>query len=284
MAGRPTIRPVSPFQPDKDAERLRQAMRGLGTDEAKIINILVNRSAVQRKTIASRYLALFGKYLEKDLKSELTGNFEDIVLASLREVPEMNAHALRKAMKFPGTTERVLIQVISTASNAEILDIKRAYQTVIERDLEKDIVSETSGDFQRILVAMLQAQRDENPQFNSQQAEMDCDALYQCGEGRRGTEEAKFTQIFSQRSFPHIKEIAKVYATRYKKTLIDAIKSETSGSYRDTLLSIVFLSKLMLNQTNSADFSYVSSVHSRQHQIYVPGICVVFELIVILPQ
>lgn len=239
MTGRPTIRPSPSFNADKDAEELRQAMKGIGTDEAKIIKVLTNRSASQRKAIASRYLALFGKHLEKDLKSELKGNFEDVVLASLQEVVEMKACALRKAMKGVGTKEHVLIQIIAVASNVEIQQIKHAYQTIVERDLEKDIVSETSGDFRRILVAMLQAQRDENPQVNQTQVEVDVDALYESGEGRVGTEESRFTQIFSQRSFPHIKEIAKTYANRYKKTIYEAIRSETSGNYCETLVTIV---------------------------------------------
>lgn len=238
MNGRPTIRPFTPFNPDKDSEELRQAMKGIGTDEAKIIKVLANRSASQRKAIASRYLALYGKHLEKDLKSELKGNFEDVVLASLQEVAEMKACALRKAMKGAGTTERVLIQVIAVASNAEVQHIKQAYQTITERDLEKDIVSETSGDFRRILVAMLQAQRDENPHVNQAQVEVDVDTLYECGEGRIGTEESRFTQIFAQRSFPHIKEIIRTYTNTYKKTLIEAIKSETSGNYCETLITI----------------------------------------------
>ncbi|KAL5108574.1 Annexin A7 [Taenia crassiceps] len=239
MLGRPTIRPFPAFNADEDAEELRQAMKGIGTDEARIIKVLANRSASQRKAIASRYLALFGKHLEKDLKRELTGNFEEVVLASLQDVAEMKACALRKAMKGAGTKEHVLIQVIAVASNSELQQIKHAYQTIVERDLEKDISSETSGDFRCILVAMLQAQRDENPNVNQAQVEVDADALYKSGEGRMGTEESRFTQIFSQRSFQHIKEIAKTYAIRYKKTLIEAIKSETSGDYRETLITIV---------------------------------------------
>ncbi|KAM7535600.1 hypothetical protein Aperf_G00000097475 [Anoplocephala perfoliata] len=239
MSGRPTIHPSPSFNADKDAEELRQAMKGLGTDEKKIINVLANRSVRQRKEIANRYSALYGRNLAKDLKSELTGNFEDIVLASLQEVPELKASALRKAMKGAGTDENVLVQVISVASNQEIQQIKQAYKDLFDKDLVRDITGETSGDFQRILVAILQAQRDEGARIDQNQVEIDVDTLYESGEGRRGTEEAKFTQIFASRSFPHIKEIAKVYVDRHQKTLIEAIKSETSGSYRDMLISIV---------------------------------------------
>ena len=51
------------------------------------------------------------------------------MIASLQEVPEMKACALRKAMKGAGTTERVLIQVLAVASNAEMQQIKQAYHT-----------------------------------------------------------------------------------------------------------------------------------------------------------
>ncbi|VUZ55083.1 unnamed protein product [Hymenolepis diminuta] len=239
MAGLPTIRPYPSFNADDDAKELNQAMKGIGTDEKKIISILANRSASQRKQIASRYLALYGKNLKDALKSELSGNFEVVVLASLQEVPEMKASALRKAMKGAGTDERVLFQVISVASNHEIQQIKQAYKELFDRDLEKDVASETSGDFKRILIAILQAQRDESGYIDHNKVEVDADTLYKCGEGRLGTEESMFTQIFASSSFHHIKEIAKVYTAKYKKTLNDAIKKETSGNYREVLVSIV---------------------------------------------
>ncbi|KAM3175727.1 hypothetical protein ACTXT7_007932 [Hymenolepis weldensis] len=239
MAGLPTIRPHPSFNADNDAKELNQAMKGIGTDEKKIISVLANRSASQRKQIASRYLALYGKNLKDALKSELSGNFEDVVLASLQEVPEMKASALRKAMKGAGTDEPVLVQVISVASNHEIQQIKQAYKELFDRNLEKDVASETSGDFKRILIAILQAQRDESGYIDHNKVEIDADALYKCGQGRLGTEESMFTQIFASSSFHHIREIAKVYAAKYKKTLNDAIKSETSGCYRDVLVSIV---------------------------------------------
>lgn len=82
------------------------------------------------------YFPSFFQNLKDALKSELTGNFEDVVLASLLEVPEMKASFLRKAMKGAGTDERVLVQVISVASNQEILQLKQAY-----KDCEFNIIS-----------------------------------------------------------------------------------------------------------------------------------------------
>jgi hypothetical protein len=41
---------------------------------------------------------------------------------------------------------------------------------VYRRDLEKDVVSETSGHFKRLLVSMLQANRDESTVVDHQRA------------------------------------------------------------------------------------------------------------------
>lgn len=56
------------------------------------------------------------------------GNFEDAVVASLQELPLMNANALKKAMAGAGTRESTLIQVLVSSSNAEIKDIVSAYK------------------------------------------------------------------------------------------------------------------------------------------------------------
>ena len=47
-----TITPATDFNVEKDCQELRNAMKGLGTNEAKIINVLGNRSRDQRLEIA----------------------------------------------------------------------------------------------------------------------------------------------------------------------------------------------------------------------------------------
>ena len=55
-----------------------------------------------------------------------------------------------------GTQERVLIEILCTRTNQEIREIVRCYQSEFGRDLEKDIRSDTSGHFERLLVSMCQ--------------------------------------------------------------------------------------------------------------------------------
>ena len=42
---------------------------------------------------------MYGKDLIKDLKSELSGNFEDVVVRCLMNAPQFDATCLRRAMK-----------------------------------------------------------------------------------------------------------------------------------------------------------------------------------------
>ena len=50
------------------------------------------------------------------------------------------------------------------------------------RDLVEDVRKDTSSDFEKILVAMLQAQREENTPVDMSRAAADAEALYNAGE------------------------------------------------------------------------------------------------------
>jgi hypothetical protein len=53
----------------------------------------------QRQIVKKKYFTLYGKTLEEDLKSELSGNFEKGVLALIEQVDDYEARCLRLSMK-----------------------------------------------------------------------------------------------------------------------------------------------------------------------------------------
>lgn len=90
-----------------------------------------------------------------------------------------------------GTAEDVLIEILCTRTSEEVVAIKQQYKSDFGRDLEKDIISETSGHFKRLLVSMLTGSRDPSTVVDKAKARADAQALYKAGEGRWGTDESK---------------------------------------------------------------------------------------------
>uniref|UniRef100_A0A183SCH9 Annexin n=1 Tax=Schistocephalus solidus TaxID=70667 RepID=A0A183SCH9_SCHSO len=72
--------------------------------------------------------------LEDVLSSELSGKFKTLAKKLSMTPWEVMAKALYKAMQGPGTKERVLIEVLATCSNDDIVELKKSYQLVLEAD------------------------------------------------------------------------------------------------------------------------------------------------------
>lgn len=204
-------------------------MKGIGTDEKAIITILATRTAKQRLKIALTFKTMYGKDLIHDLKSELSGNFENIAVALLMDNAQFDARCLRNAMKGAGTDEKALIEVICTRSNTEIANIKAAYTAMFHRDLEKDIISETSGHFKRILISSVQGNRNEDSVVDLAKAKAEAQELYSAGEKRWGTDESVFNRILCLRSFPQLRATFEEYRKISQYDIIRTIEHEMSG-------------------------------------------------------
>ncbi|XP_033354998.1 annexin B9-like isoform X1 [Bombus vosnesenskii] len=235
----PTVVPYNDFDARADAEVLRKAMKGFGTDEKAIIHVLANRSNLQRQEIAVQFKTLYGKDLIKDLKSELSGNFERLVLAMMMPLPQFYAKELHDAMAGIGTDECVLIEVLCTMSNHEIRVIKQAYEAMYGRTLEDDLTDDTSGNFKRLMVSLCCANRDESFDIDHAAAIEDAKELLRAGELRFGTDESTFNAILVQRNVPQLKQVFQEYENITGHAIEDAIENEFSGDIKKGLLAIV---------------------------------------------
>ncbi|XP_072138502.1 annexin A7-like [Mobula birostris] len=234
-----TIKPVANFNAQSDAEILRQAMKGAGTNEQAIIDVVANRSNDQRQKIKLAFKTLYGKDLIKDLKSELSGNMEEIIIALFMPTTYYDAWSLRKAMEGAGTQDRVLIEILCTRNNQEIREIVRCYKDELGRNLEKDLKKDTSGHFKRLLISMSQGNRDETQTVDMQKATADAERLFRAGEGKLGTDESTFNMILATRSFPQLKATIQEYGRLANRELMKAIDREFSGDVRDGMQAIV---------------------------------------------
>uniref|UniRef100_A0A8C4T8Y4 Annexin A4 n=1 Tax=Erpetoichthys calabaricus TaxID=27687 RepID=A0A8C4T8Y4_ERPCA len=142
IGSRGTVMQHPKFNADEDAKKLWVAMKGAGTDEAAIFNIIA-------------FKASFGKDLADEIKSELTGHFEKVVLGLLMPAPVYDGHELHhKSMKGLGTTDSILIRVKVSLCEVNMLDIKVQVLKMYGKTLFLFIKGDCSGDYRNILLSL----------------------------------------------------------------------------------------------------------------------------------
>ncbi|XP_053196873.1 annexin A11b isoform X2 [Scomber japonicus] len=225
--------------PLRDVEVLRKAMKGFGTDENAIIELLGSRTNKQRVPMVAAYKTTYGKDLVHDLKSELTGNFEKLVLAMLMSPCRFDAAELRDAIKGAGTDEACLIEILSSRSNAEICEISKIYKAEYGKTLEDAISSDTSGHFRRLLISLSQGNRDERETVDISLAKQDAQKLYAAGENKVGTDESQFNAILCARSKPHLRAVFQEYQKMCGRDIEKSICREMSGNVESGMVAVV---------------------------------------------
>ncbi|XP_054024259.1 annexin A6 isoform X2 [Dryobates pubescens] len=236
---RGTVQPAGSFNDDGDAQVLRKAMKGLGTDEGAIIEVLTQRSNAQRQQILQAYKAHYGRDLMADLKSELSGSLAKLILGLMLTPAQYDAKQLRKAVEGAGTDEKVLIEILATRNNQEIKAINEAYQEAYHKSLEDDLTSDTSGHFKRILVSLALGNRDEGPE-NITQAHEDAKKLADVSSNdSKDSLETRFLSILCTRSYPHLRRVFQEFVKMTNHDVEHAIRKRMSGDERDAFLAIV---------------------------------------------
>ncbi|XP_057177934.1 annexin A4 [Triplophysa rosa] len=239
LGNRGTVTEASGFSADEDAQKLYSAMKGAGTNEATIVEILPRRTIAQRQKIKEAFKRTVGKDLIDELKSELTGNFEKVVVGLLMPAPVYDSYELRNAIKGAGTEEACLIDILASRNNAEIREIIATYKRECQKSLEDDVCGDTSGMFQRVLVSLLAAGRDESFKVDDAQVAQDAKDIFEAGEARWGTDEVKFLTVLCARNKNHLIQVFKDYQKISGRDIEESIKREMSGCLEDVFLAIV---------------------------------------------
>ncbi|KAI9171523.1 annexin [Paramyrothecium foliicola] len=153
--------PVIPQQVEEDTMNIYRATEGkMGTDEVLVSSILSGRNDNQIRAIAHTYQQKFNKNLEDVIKSEFSGHLEAALLFQLRHANDKFMHAavlFEDAMAGVGTKDKLLIARVVRYhwDRNAMASIKAAYQQRFRRSLASAIKSETSGDYERTLLACI---------------------------------------------------------------------------------------------------------------------------------
>uniref|UniRef100_A0A8C1RKG5 Annexin n=1 Tax=Cyprinus carpio TaxID=7962 RepID=A0A8C1RKG5_CYPCA len=232
MAGRGTVKAHGGFNAKNDAEVLYKAMKGLGTDEDAILQLLTARSNAQRQEIKAAYKTLHGNDLVDDLKSELGGKFESLIVALMTPPIMYDVTSLRDSIKGAGTDEKVLIEILASRLPNEVNQIKSLYKQEHNDDLEEDVTGDTGGNFRRMLVVLLQVRICICKCTSNQ-------ALLAAGEQKYGTDEGQFITILGNRSNAHLRRVFDEYRKISGYEIEESIQRETSGTLQEVLLAVV---------------------------------------------
>lgn len=236
----PTVRPAEDFDADKDAARIETAIKTKGVDEQTIIDILTRRSYSQRRDIAFAYERRTKKDMISALKGALKGPLESVILGLMKSTAQFDASELKNSMKGLGTDEVTLIELVCSRSNSEMQEIKKVYKEMHKKELESDVSSDTSGDFRKLLVALVKGNRAEpSGVVDYEKIDQDARDLYDAGVKRKGTDVATWITIMTERSVPHLQKVFDRYKSYSPYDMKESIKKEVKGDMENAFLTLV---------------------------------------------
>ncbi|TKA24291.1 hypothetical protein B0A50_06760 [Salinomyces thailandicus] len=153
--------PIIPQQIDADINELYHATEGKkGTDELTVCSILSSRSNGQIRAIAHGYHQKYHRSLEEVIKSEFSGHMRDALLYMVYNASDPAKHdadLLEDAMQGLGTNDQALIRrvVFIHWSRDRLHQAKSAYRHFYKRELADRIKGETSGDYEKLMLACI---------------------------------------------------------------------------------------------------------------------------------
>nr|XP_003216524.1 PREDICTED: annexin A1 [Anolis carolinensis] len=224
-----------------DAEELRWSMKGLGTDEDTLIEILASRNNREIREASRAYQEIFKRDLAKDIASDTSGDFQKACLALAKgdrdenphvnqELADNDARALYEAgERRKGTDINCFISILTTRSPNHLRSVFQKYSKYSKHDMNKVLDLELKGDIENCLTAIVKCATSK-PAFFAEK-------LHLAMKGS-GTRHRTLNRIMVSRSEIDMNEIKGFYKAMYGKTLAQAILDETKGDYETTLVAL----------------------------------------------
>ena len=230
------------FDPKTESDKLHQALKNNSNNNKEtIIEISTSHTNFQRLKIREEYKNQFNTDLIEDLKSELSGHLKDALISMYYHPIDFDCLSLRSAMKGLGTDEDALIEIIGTRPNFILKKIKERYPKLIEgRDLISDVKGDKSGPFRKLLVSILQKERDDNTEPNIEECNKIANELYETGDKKLANDDSVFYKMFTTRTPLEISYISKAYHKLTGHTILQAINNEFSGDIKKLLIAVIY--------------------------------------------
>jgi len=235
-----------------DARELRAAMKGIGTNDETLIEIISSRPSAHLKKVKEEFQRIFDRSLEKDIESDTSGDLKRLLTSLLQcsrsenPNPDRNqcmkdAQDLFNATEGWSNDESVYNQVFTQRSHNELMCISQCFQELNKKTLLEHVEKEFSWDTKKCLVAILKAM--------CYPREFFAERVYKAIKGW-GTNDEMLIRVLVSRDEVDLPAIKETYQQVYGKSMLDDIIGDTSGDYKKLLVAIeagTFMNKTTSN-------------------------------------
>ncbi|KAK9974543.1 hypothetical protein ABG768_022632 [Culter alburnus] len=215
-----------------DAKWIIEGIKGAGTDNSILIEILSSRTNKQIKELSAAYSEETKKTLIQNLKTEVSGDYGKAILllaeGARDESTNVNANQAKedaKALynageKKLGTDESKFIEILCKRSIPHLRQTILEYKNISGKTLQKSIEKEMSGNLEELLVAIVKCAVSTPAYF--------AEKLYKSMKGA-GTDETTLTRVMVSRGEIDMLDIRVEYKKLYQSSLYKEINSWPSG-------------------------------------------------------
>ena len=229
----------------QDVHVLHAAIRGGGTDENVLNDVLLGRSSADMNALKQEYYNAYRTHLSADVKNDLsfkTRELFEFVTESKREdenapvYPQMvdqEVRRLHEAMEKQsiGKDQSMVSRIFAHHSDGQLRAIAQAFQRTYQRSLSSVVRKQFSGHMQKALLRILSLAED--------RAKADAENLEEAMAGM-GTKDRylvnRLTRIFWDKQ--HLHQVKGAYRHFFHRELATRISGETSRYYRDLLVAL----------------------------------------------
>uniref|UniRef100_A0A8C8IGJ8 Annexin n=1 Tax=Oncorhynchus tshawytscha TaxID=74940 RepID=A0A8C8IGJ8_ONCTS len=218
-----------------DAQQLKLAMKGLGTDEDTLVEILASRTNKEIREIKKVYKGEYKKELEDDIKSDTGADFRNALLSLCKvghrkeSLCNVNPALYEAGEKRKGTDCSVFIDILTTRSAPQLRQAFERYSKYSKVDVAKAIDLELKGDIENCLTAVVKC-AGSKPAFFAEKLNLAMKG--------KGTRTNILTRVMVSRSEVDLARIKQEYKKTFGKTLSQEILDDTKGDYEKILLAL----------------------------------------------
>lgn len=226
-----------------DAECLYNAIKGAGTDEKVLTEIIASRPGWYLKKVKDKYYQKYNKTLEEDVKGDTSCNYKLLLVSLLQANRSENQNpdkerCIQIAKELyqsgegkVGTNEEVFNKHFSLCSPAELAVVAREYHKISgKKNLMEAISSEFSGDIKDLLETLLYVLISPSEYFATK--------ILKAIKGL-GTDDKSLIRIIVSRNEVDMPQIKKFFQQLYNKDMVKEVKDDVSGDYGKLIVGLI---------------------------------------------